>query len=78
VDQEPDEAPGLRGRPFSYPPLMNEMAVTADHLIVIGRGRLLADCSTTEFIDRHSAQQVLIRTRMALSSLSWLAVRADE
>src|SRR5215472_12840026 len=35
--------------------LMNEMAVTADHLIVIGRGRLLADCSTQEFIDRHSA-----------------------
>jgi ABC-2 type transport system ATP-binding protein len=42
--------------------LMNEMAVTADHLIVIGRGRLLADCSTAEFIDRHSGQRVLIRT----------------
>jgi ABC-2 type transport system ATP-binding protein len=42
--------------------LMNEMAVTADHLIVIGRGRLLADCSTTEFIDLHSGQEVLIRT----------------
>jgi ABC-2 type transport system ATP-binding protein len=42
--------------------LMNEMAVTADHLIVIGRGRLLADCSTAEFIDRHSAQRVLVRT----------------
>jgi ABC-2 type transport system ATP-binding protein len=35
--------------------LMSEMAVTADHLIVIGRGRLLADCSTREFIDRYSA-----------------------
>jgi ABC-2 type transport system ATP-binding protein len=42
--------------------LMNEMAVTADHLIVIGRGRLLADCSTHEFIDRHSAHEVLVRT----------------
>jgi ABC-2 type transport system ATP-binding protein len=42
--------------------LMNEMAVTADHLIVIGRGRLLADCSTQEFIDRHSAHEVLVRT----------------
>jgi len=42
--------------------LMNEMAVTADHLIVIGRGRLLADCSTAEFIDRHSHAQVLVRT----------------
>ncbi|MGH3167536.1 MAG: AAA family ATPase, partial [Trebonia sp.] len=45
--------------------LMNEMAVTADHLIVIGRGRLLATCSTAEFIDRHSRQQVLVRTRDA-------------
>ncbi|MGA2827269.1 MAG: ATP-binding cassette domain-containing protein [Streptosporangiaceae bacterium] len=42
--------------------LMNEMAVTADHLIVIGRGRVLADCSTAEFIGRHSKQQVLART----------------
>jgi ABC-2 type transport system ATP-binding protein len=42
--------------------LMNEMAVTADQLIVIGRGRLLADCSTAEFIERHSEQQVLVRT----------------
>jgi ABC-2 type transport system ATP-binding protein len=42
--------------------LMNEMAVTADHLIVIGRGKLLADCSTAEFIERHSERQVLART----------------
>ena len=42
--------------------LMNEMSVTADHLIVIGRGRLLADCSAAEFIDRHSRQQVLVKT----------------
>ena len=46
--------------------LMNEMAVTADHLIVIGRGRLLADCSMQEFVDRHSVRQVLVRTRDAL------------
>jgi len=42
--------------------LMNEMAVTADHLIVIGRGRLVADCSTREFIDRGKKQTVLVRT----------------
>jgi ABC-2 type transport system ATP-binding protein len=42
--------------------LMNEMAVTADHLIVIGRGQLLADCSPQELIERHSAHQVLVRT----------------
>ncbi|GAA3227674.1 hypothetical protein GCM10020216_043490 [Nonomuraea helvata] len=30
--------------------LMNEMAVTADHLIVIARGRLLADAKITELV----------------------------
>ena len=42
--------------------LMSEMAVTADHLIVIGRGRLLADLSTREFIDRHAAGFARVRT----------------
>jgi ABC-2 type transport system ATP-binding protein len=42
--------------------LMNEMAVTADHLIVIGRGRLLADAATDEVIARGSGQSVRIRT----------------
>ncbi len=32
--------------------LMSEMALTADHLIVIGRGRLIADTSVAEFIAR--------------------------
>jgi ABC-2 type transport system ATP-binding protein len=42
--------------------LMNEMAVTADHLIVIGRGRLIADCATDEFIARSSQQSVLVKS----------------
>ncbi len=42
--------------------LMNEMAVTADHLIVIGRGRLLADCSVKEFIERHSERTIRVIT----------------
>ncbi|MCU1645233.1 MAG: multidrug transporter ATP-binding protein [Nocardia sp.] len=42
--------------------LMNEMAVTADHLIVIGRGRLVADCSTEEFIERSTEQSVLVKS----------------
>jgi len=42
--------------------LMNEMAVTADHLIVIGRGRLIADCATEEFIERSSHKSVLVKT----------------
>jgi ABC-2 type transport system ATP-binding protein len=42
--------------------LMNEMAVTAEHLIVIGRGRLLADAATEEVIARGSDQSVRVRT----------------
>jgi ABC-2 type transport system ATP-binding protein len=42
--------------------LMNEMAVTADHLIVIGRGALIADASTDDFIKRSSERSVLVRT----------------
>jgi ABC-2 type transport system ATP-binding protein len=42
--------------------LMNEMAVTADHLIVIGKGKLIADCSTPEFIARSSGKSVLVRS----------------
>jgi ABC-2 type transport system ATP-binding protein len=42
--------------------LMNEMAVTADHLIVIGRGRLLADAPTEDVIARGSGQSVRVRT----------------
>jgi ABC-2 type transport system ATP-binding protein len=41
--------------------LMSEMAVTADHLVVIGRGRLIADCSTQEFIQRSAERSVLVR-----------------
>jgi ABC-2 type transport system ATP-binding protein len=42
--------------------LMSEMENTADHLIVIGRGRLIADCSMAEFIARGTGQAVLVRT----------------
>ena len=42
--------------------LMSEMAVTADHLVVIGRGRLIAESSTQEFIERSSERSVLVRT----------------
>jgi ABC-2 type transport system ATP-binding protein len=42
--------------------LMNEMAVTADHLIVIGKGKLIADSPTQEFIERSSERSVLVRS----------------
>jgi ABC-2 type transport system ATP-binding protein len=42
--------------------LMSEMENTADRLIVIGRGKLIADCTVREFIAAHSRQQVRVRT----------------
>jgi ABC-2 type transport system ATP-binding protein len=42
--------------------LMSEMALTAKHLIVIGRGRLLADTTMREFIEANSRSYVRIRT----------------
>jgi ABC-2 type transport system ATP-binding protein len=42
--------------------LMAEMENTADHLIVVGRGRLIADSSMAEFIARSSGHGVLART----------------
>ncbi len=38
--------------------LMSEMEDTADHLVVLGRGRLLADVPMAELLGRHSAVRV--------------------
>jgi ABC-2 type transport system ATP-binding protein len=53
--------------------LMSEMENTADHLIVIGRGQLLADCTMEEFIDRSSGQVVRVRTPQAEQLIGALA-----
>ena len=45
--------------------LMSEMAVTADHLIVIGRGKLIADTSVDEFVRRASGAVVRVRSPQA-------------
>jgi ABC-2 type transport system ATP-binding protein len=42
--------------------LMSEMESTADHLLVIGRGKLIADCTVDEFIAANSQQTVRVRT----------------
>jgi ABC-2 type transport system ATP-binding protein len=42
--------------------LMSEMEHTADHLLVIGRGRLISDCAVPEFIAANSRQSVRVRT----------------
>jgi ABC-2 type transport system ATP-binding protein len=45
--------------------LMSEMALTADHLIVIGRGKLIADASVTDFLDGASKRLVHVRSPQA-------------
>ena len=45
--------------------LMSEMALTADHLIVIGRGRLIADRSVADFVAGASKDLVRVRTPQA-------------
>ncbi|WP_424642356.1 ATP-binding cassette domain-containing protein [Embleya sp. AB8] len=42
--------------------LMSEAALTVDHLVIIGRGRLLADTDMNTFIDRHSDAGLRVRT----------------
>src|SRR5437667_2475374 len=42
--------------------LMSEMALTADHLVVIGRGRKIADTSVEDFIQSASKNVVRVRS----------------
>src|SRR2546423_1237395 len=56
--------------------LMSEMALTADHLIVIGRGRLIADLSVDEFVRKASKNIVRVRSPQA-SALRDLVVGPD-
>ena len=42
--------------------LMSEMALTARHLLVIGRGRLMADTDIDDFLRTHGTESVLVRS----------------
>ena len=42
--------------------LLSEMSMTADHLVVIGRGRLVASQSTYDFVKQHSDSSVIVRS----------------
>ena len=53
--------------------LMSEMALTADHLVVIGLGRLLANLSMDDFIDQNSHGFVRVRTPQPEALLDALA-----
>jgi ABC-2 type transport system ATP-binding protein len=55
--------------------LMSEMAQTADHLLVIGRGRIMADASTDDFVNGHSAATVRARALEPRELADALALR---
>ena len=42
--------------------LMSEMSLTADHLIIVGRGRLIRDVGLAEFVNEWSTNVVRVRS----------------
>ena len=57
--------------------LMSEMALTADHLIVVGRGKLIADTGVEEFLRHASGNVVRVRSPQADDLRSRLAAGPD-
>jgi ABC-2 type transport system ATP-binding protein len=52
--------------------LMGELEGTADHLVVIGRGRVIADTTVSELISAASGDRVLVRTTAVPSAVTAL------
>lgn len=42
--------------------LMSEMALMADHLVVIGRGRIIADQPLSDFMSEYASNEVIVRS----------------
>jgi ABC-2 type transport system ATP-binding protein len=53
--------------------LMSEMALTADHLIVVGKGRLIADTSVASFVGQSARTHVRVRSPEAIDLAERLA-----
>jgi ABC-2 type transport system ATP-binding protein len=53
--------------------LMSELQDTADHLVVVGRGKVLADTSVAELIAAASGDRVMLRTRQRSEAMTALA-----
>lgn len=53
--------------------LMSEMSQTADHVIVLGRGRVLADAPLPELVRAWTRNEVLVRTPQAADLVGVLA-----
>ena len=68
VGAHADAVAGGQGRTvFVSSHLMSEMAVTASHVIVIGRGHLIADSSVEDLVKKSSGSFVRLRTPKASS-----------
>jgi ABC-2 type transport system ATP-binding protein len=55
--------------------LMSEMAITADRVIVIGRGKVIADSSIAEFVQSSSRGDILVRSPRAVELAQLLTAR---
>jgi ABC-2 type transport system ATP-binding protein len=53
--------------------LMSELEDTADHLVIVGRGQVIADTSTADLLARTSGGRVTVRTTAAAQAASVLA-----
>jgi len=53
--------------------LMSELQDTADHLVVVGRGRVIADTSVAELITAASGNRVTLRTTARTAAMTVLA-----
>jgi ABC-2 type transport system ATP-binding protein len=53
--------------------LMSELEDTADHLVVVGRGAVIADASVAELIAAASADRVTVRTQARADAMTVLA-----
>src|SRR5690606_35915150 len=58
--------------------LMSEMAQTADHVIVLGRGKVLADAALPDLVRAWTTERVLVRTPRAAALASAVAGPAVE
>jgi ABC-2 type transport system ATP-binding protein len=52
---------------------MSELQDTADHLVVIGRGRLVADTTVAELVAAASGDRVVLRTAHRTAAMTALA-----
>jgi ABC-2 type transport system ATP-binding protein len=53
--------------------LMSELEDTADHLVVVGRGKVIADASVADMIAAASGDRVRLRTTAAAAAMTALA-----